>query len=109
MSIVLKTIADATKVKFGDSYFIDPFPDPSDELQDITPEMFELSEAIQVAVEHHLANPRKFTEKELRKMREPEVVQIALNLGIEASVKDRKADTIQRILDTQTDLGKVPR
>jgi hypothetical protein len=42
-------------------------------------------------------------------MREPEVVQIALNLGIEASVKDRKADTIQRILDTQTDLGKVPR
>lgn len=45
--------------------------------------------------------PTKFTRKALERMTEVDVVAVANSLGIEASVRDLKADTIKAILEFQ--------
>lgn len=42
-----------------------------------------------------------WTKEQLNKLREAAVVAIANDMGIDASAQDKKADTIQKILDTQ--------
>ena len=44
---------------------------------------------------------KKYTKTELTKMLEVDVVAIANEMGIEATVDDLKADTIQKVLDKQ--------
>ena len=47
------------------------------------------------------AGAKKYTKTELTKMLEVDVVAIANEMGIEATVDDLKADTIQKVLDKQ--------
>lgn len=42
-----------------------------------------------------------WTEAQLRKLRESDVVAIANAMGIDASIADRKQDTINKILEAQ--------
>lgn len=42
-----------------------------------------------------------WTEAQLNKLREAAVVAIANEMGIDASIRDAKADTVQKILDKQ--------
>ena len=44
---------------------------------------------------------KTYTKSDLTKMLEKDVVTLANSMGIEASVDDLKADTIQKILDKQ--------
>ncbi len=44
---------------------------------------------------------KKYTKTDLTKMLEVDVVKIANDMGIEATVDDLKADTVQKILDKQ--------
>lgn len=44
----------------------------------------------------------QWTKAQLDKLREAAVVAIANELGIDASISDRKADTVQAILDHQS-------
>ena len=44
---------------------------------------------------------KKYTKTDLTKMLEVDVVKIANEMGIEATVDDLKADTIQKVLDKQ--------
>lgn len=45
---------------------------------------------------------KKYTKTELNKTREADVVDIAISLGLKASVDDLKKDTITKILDHQS-------
>ena len=47
------------------------------------------------------AKPTNYTKGQLGKMLEKDVVALANNMGLDASVDDLKADTIQKILDHQ--------
>jgi len=47
------------------------------------------------------AGAKKYTKTDLTKMLEVDVVKIANEMGIEATVDDLKADTIQKVLDKQ--------
>ena len=47
------------------------------------------------------AGAKKYTKTDLTKMLEVDVVKIANEIGIEATVDDLKADTIQKVLDKQ--------
>jgi small subunit ribosomal protein S16 len=47
------------------------------------------------------AGDKKYTKTDLTKMLEVDVVKIANDMGIEATVDDLKADTIQKVLDKQ--------
>ena len=47
------------------------------------------------------AGTKKYTKTDLTKMLEVDVVKLANEMGIEATVDDLKADTVQKILDKQ--------
>lgn len=59
MLITIKTEADVKQLKAGDAYIIDVYPDPSEEDQLITDEMFALENTLQAAIEKHLTEPAK--------------------------------------------------
>lgn len=43
----------------------------------------------------------KYTKSQLNKMKEAAVVEIAKQMGLEASVDDKKADTVNKVLEAQ--------
>ena len=46
-----------------------------------------------------------YTREQLEKLREPAVVAIANELGIDATTRDKKADTVEKILAAQEQRG----
>ena len=48
-----------------------------------------------------VSGAKSYSKSELTKILEKDVVKLANSMGIEASVDDLKADTIQKILDKQ--------
>jgi len=104
----VRTEKDALSVKLGESYIIDVFPPPEQENQEITPEMFKEEERLEKIINDNLSKPKirvNFTKSSLGKLNESDVVDIANGMGIEASVSDRKSDTIKKILEKQEELS----
>ena len=61
----------------------------------------DLDDAAQKIVAAVGSSSKTYSKSELSKMLEKDVVALANSMGIEASVDDLKADTVQKILDKQ--------
>lgn len=105
--IIVKDDKTALSVKPGDAYFIDVFPPPEDEEQLITDEMLAEADRLEQVIRDNIAEPveepkpvKTPSKSALNKMKEADVVKLANDMGIDASVDDKKSDTIKRILGT---------
>ena len=107
----INTLEDVVGIKAGESYIFTGYPDPpvTDEEIEKFDDNFAAAQKLEASLEQAIADELakasgtyKYTKTELNKMREAQVVEIALSLGLEASVRDRKSDTIKRILEAQS-------
>lgn len=96
--IIVKDEKSAASVKPGDSYFIDVWPPADQEDQEITEEMLALADKLEQLVRDNIAAPQVPSKSQLNKMKEADVVKLAVDMGIEASTDDKKSDTIKKIL-----------
>lgn len=101
----ITSLKDIEKLGFWDGYIIDVFPvDPDALLEDKNLEdALKLRDEIQKAIEAKFSRTQdapipQLEEKTIRAMKEHELVQYAQSIGIQASTKDKKADTLVKVL-----------
>lgn len=67
--LIIKSDKDVKKLKLGDSYVIDTFPDARERDQEVTQDMLDERNKLQLAVDEHLASdePKKVPPGQAKK------------------------------------------
>ena len=103
---LIKKIKDVKGIKSGEQWVFDGYPEPPETYQkaDSFAKDFQTAQELKKKIEDAISEEiklKRYTQKELEEMKKAEVVGIANSMGIQASTKDGKADTIQKIIDNQ--------